>query len=248
MAKTKANNTIKQSSWIIKPTFGLCQREARGLIAAVISTRILHGSIIWHTKKNQKKVEKLLMNGLFPAVRLSMAMMKPTSSPFLKLYGGSKELIKQHIKLTHNYIHTKLAVPIDEAHRTLIWRDLTKLHRAHPSPLNNLIGKDILLQQHFTRTETISPFPIPPWSNQIATITNSQLTKVQPKDEVTKKVKGELANNNLVFFADGSLILAKGGGSAAILTNTQTVKTTYVGGDSIITNFEAELMALLLCQ
>ncbi|MBW0461209.1 hypothetical protein O181_000924 [Austropuccinia psidii MF-1] len=164
------------------------------------------------------------------------------------LYGGVEELTKQHIKLTHNYIHTKLAAPIDNAHRTLIWRDLTKPHRSHPSPLNNLIGKDILLPQHFTRTETLSTFPIPPWSNQMATMTNSQLTKVQEKEEVTNHVKDKLANNNLVFFADGSPIPGKGGGSAAILTNTQTVKTTYVGGDSIITNFKTELMALLLCQ
>ncbi|MBW0572027.1 hypothetical protein O181_111742 [Austropuccinia psidii MF-1] len=174
--------------------------------------------------------------------------MKQPPSPFLKLYGGIKELTKKHIKLTHNYIHTKLAAPIDNAHRTLILRDLTKPHRVHPSTLKNLIGKDILLQPHFTRTETLSPFPILPWSNQIATITNSQLTKVQAKEEITQQVKGELADNNLAFFADGSLIPGKGGGAPAILTNTQTVKTTYVGGDSIITNLETELMVLLLCQ
>ncbi|MBW0520567.1 hypothetical protein O181_060282 [Austropuccinia psidii MF-1] len=117
------------------------------LIAAVMSTRILHGSRIWYTSKNQKTVEKLLTNGIFQAVRLSMGMMKQTPSSFLNLYGGIKELTKKHTKLTHNYIHTKLAAPIDNAHRTLILRDLTEPQRTHPSPLNNLIGKDALLQQ-----------------------------------------------------------------------------------------------------
>ncbi|MBW0513837.1 hypothetical protein O181_053552 [Austropuccinia psidii MF-1] len=92
----------------------------------------------------------------------------------------------------------------------------------------------------FTTTKTISPFPIPPWSKQ--------LTKSQAKEEVTSQLKDKIANNTLVFFSNGSLILGKGGGAAAILTKTQSVKTTYVGGDSIVTNFETELTALLLFQ
>ncbi|MBW0499574.1 hypothetical protein O181_039289 [Austropuccinia psidii MF-1] len=78
--------------------------------------------------------------------------------------------------------------------------------------------------------------------------TNSQLTKSQVKEEVTRQVKNKIANQILVFFANGSLILGKSGGATAILTNTQSVKTTYVGGDSILTNFETELTALLLCH
>ncbi|MBW0468738.1 hypothetical protein O181_008453 [Austropuccinia psidii MF-1] len=242
----KTNSIIKQLTQIIRPTFGLCQREERILIAAVMSTRILHGSIIWYTSKNLKTVEKLLTNGLFQAVRLSTGMMRQTPFSFLKLYGGIKELTKQHTKLTHNYIHTKLAAPIDNAHRKLIWRDLMEPQRTHPSPLNNLIGKDALLRQHFTRTETISPFLIMPWSTQIVNITNSQLTKEQAKEKVPEQVKCEMDENSLVFFADGSLIPGKGGGAAATLANTQTKQTTYVGRNSIITNFETELMPLFL--
>ncbi|MBW0511612.1 hypothetical protein O181_051327 [Austropuccinia psidii MF-1] len=170
-------------------------------------------------KKKQKTVEKLLKSELFQEVRLRTGMMKQIPSPFLKLYGGIKELTKQHIKLTHNYIHNKSAAPIDDAHRTLIWKDLTKSHRTHPSPLNNLIEKEALLRQNFTRTKTLSPFPIPPWSNEL----------------INHKITSKRRSN-------------KAGGAVAILTNTQSVKTTYVGGDSIIKNFETELMALLLCQ
>ncbi|MBW0550973.1 hypothetical protein O181_090688 [Austropuccinia psidii MF-1] len=66
--------------------------------------------------------------------------------------------------------------------------------------------------------------------------------------EVMEQLRTKLDANTLVFFANGSLIPGKGGGAAAILTNTQTMKTTYVGKDSIIIHFETELMALYLCQ
>ncbi|MBW0516041.1 hypothetical protein O181_055756 [Austropuccinia psidii MF-1] len=156
--------------------------------------------------------------------------------------------MKQHIKLTHNYLHTKLAAPIDNAHRTLIWRELTTPQHTHSSPLSNILEKDTLLRKHFTRIKTLSPFPVPPWAPQITNVANLQLTKEQAKVEVTKQLKTKLDTNTLVFFANGSLILGRGGGAAAILTNTQTAKMTYVRKDSIITNFETELMALLLCQ
>ncbi|MBW0469146.1 hypothetical protein O181_008861 [Austropuccinia psidii MF-1] len=214
--KTKASNTIKQLSQIIRPTYGLCQREAKVLIATVMTT--------------------------------STGMMKQTPSLFLKLYGGIKDFTNQHIKLTHNYLHSKLAAPIDDAHRTLILRDLTNAQQKHSSPLNNLLEKDNFLQQHITRTETLSPFPIPPWSLQVTDIINLQLTKEQAKKEIIKQIKSELTTNTLVFFTDGSLFPGKGGGAAAILMNTQTKKSAYVGKDSIITNFETELIAIFLCQ
>ncbi|MBW0521293.1 hypothetical protein O181_061008 [Austropuccinia psidii MF-1] len=193
-------------------------------------------------------VEKQLKSRLFQAVRLSTGMMKQNSSPFLKIYGGIRDITKQHIKLTHDYLHTKLAAPIDDAHRTLVWKDLTDPQQINSSPLNNFIEKDTFLQQHFTRTETLSPFPVPPWSPQIAKITDSQLTKEQAKEELEKQMNTKLTSDTLVFFADGSLIPRKGGGAVVIPTNTQATKTKHVGRDSIITNFETELMALLLCQ
>ncbi|MBW0583096.1 hypothetical protein O181_122811 [Austropuccinia psidii MF-1] len=108
-------------------------------------------------------VEKKLTNGLFQAIWLSTVMMRQTPSPFLKLDGGLKDLTKQHIKLTHNHLHTELKAPIDNAYRTLICRNFNASQRTHSSPLNNLL-EDTFLRQHFTRAKTGSPFPILPWS------------------------------------------------------------------------------------
>ncbi|MBW0532779.1 hypothetical protein O181_072494 [Austropuccinia psidii MF-1] len=152
--KTKANSTIHQLKQIIQPTFGLCQKEARVLIAAVLTTRILHRSVVWYTNKNKKSIQKQLTKELFQAILLSTGMMRQTPSPFLKVYGEIKDLTKQHIELTHNYLHTPLTAPIENAYKMLIWRELNSSQQTHPSPLNNLLEKDTFPRQHFTRAKT----------------------------------------------------------------------------------------------
>ncbi|MBW0558977.1 hypothetical protein O181_098692 [Austropuccinia psidii MF-1] len=113
-------------------------------------------------QKNKKTVERLLTTFFFHAVRLCTGMMKQTPSLFLKLYGGIKDLTKQHIKLTHNYIHSKVTAPADNAYQTLIWKEITSNPSTHPLPLNNLLERRNLLEQHSTRAKTLSPFLVPP--------------------------------------------------------------------------------------
>ncbi|MBW0533448.1 hypothetical protein O181_073163 [Austropuccinia psidii MF-1] len=151
-------------------------------------------------------VEKILTTILFQAIRLCTGMMKQTPSPFLKLYGGVKDLTKQHIKLTRNYIHSKLTAPADDTYCTIIWKEITSDPRTHTSPLNNLLEKDILLKQHSTRAEILSPFPIPPWSTQITNLINDGLTKETAKKKIADQLKDKLTNHSLVLFTDGSLI------------------------------------------
>ncbi|MBW0528700.1 hypothetical protein O181_068415 [Austropuccinia psidii MF-1] len=83
----------------------------------------------------------------------------------------------------------------------LICRELNANQQTHSSPLNNLLEKDTFLQQHFTRAKTQSPFPILPWSSQIASITNLQLTKEQAKGKVLEQIETELAANNLALLS-----------------------------------------------
>ncbi|MBW0562832.1 hypothetical protein O181_102547 [Austropuccinia psidii MF-1] len=157
--KAKINSTINQLNRIIHSTFGLCKKEACMLIKAVVTTRIVLGIMIWYTNNNKKTIEKQ------PSNWLCTGMMKPTPTPFLKLFGGIRDPTKQHIKLTHNYLHSKMTAPIDDVYRTLVWRERTANPHLHPSPLNNLLGKHTFLQKHSTRAKTLWPFPIPPWSS-----------------------------------------------------------------------------------
>ncbi|MBW0488981.1 hypothetical protein O181_028696 [Austropuccinia psidii MF-1] len=213
-----------------------------------MTTRILHGSIALYTTKNRKSVEKQLEKWLFRLIRLSTGMMRQTPFPFRKLYSGLKSLTKKHIKLTHNYLHNILMAPIDDAYRELVWGEIHYESRTNLSSLNNLIEKRALLQQHFTRAETLSPFPVPPWNSQLTNVIKLPQTKTQAKDKISEKMSVELEAGTLKLFVHGSLIPGKGGGVAEILTNTSSKKVTYFGRDSVVTNFETELVALSLCQ
>ncbi|MBW0494853.1 hypothetical protein O181_034568 [Austropuccinia psidii MF-1] len=243
IVKAKAKTTLNQLKRIIKPTFGLCQWGARTLVVAVLTTRILQGSIIWYMEKNKKNVEKQLTTILFQAVRLCTGMIKQTPSPFLKLYGGVRDLTKQHIRLTHNYIHSKLTAPVDNVYCTLIWKEITSNPRTHPSPLNNLLGKSALLKQNSTRAKMVSPLPILPWSTQITKIINDGLMKEAEKVKVLEQMKAKLMNHSLVFFTDGSLIPGKGEGAAAMLValkNTALPKKKSPGHPGIQQNKEVD--------
>ncbi|MBW0553652.1 hypothetical protein O181_093367 [Austropuccinia psidii MF-1] len=142
--------------------------------------------------------------------RLCTGIMKQTPSPFLKLYDGIKDLTKQHIKLTHNYIHSKLTAPVDDEYQTLIWREITSIQSTHLSPLNNLLGRNTLLEQHSARAETLSSFQIPPWSTKLTNVINLGLTKESAKGKFLEQMKTELADHILIFFTDDSLIPGKG--------------------------------------
>ncbi|MBW0560420.1 hypothetical protein O181_100135 [Austropuccinia psidii MF-1] len=170
---------INQLTQIIHPMFRLGQKEVRIPITAVITTRILHGSISWYTSKNRKSVEKQINRWLFQSIRLSTGMMRQTTSPFLNLYGGLKDIKKAANKLTHNYLHTELTAPVDNTYRTVIWKELSSEPKAQSSPPNSFIEKSILQQQHFTRAENLSSFPVLPWTNHLTNVINLQMTKNQ---------------------------------------------------------------------
>ncbi|MBW0498140.1 hypothetical protein O181_037855 [Austropuccinia psidii MF-1] len=130
----------------------------------------------------------------------------------------------------------------------MIRRELWSKPISHPSPLNLIICKEELKGSHHSNCETILPLPIPPWAPPITQTANISLTKEQAREIILDQIKDELTNDTLVLFSDGSLLHQKGGGAAAILVNTGQSKMTYIGKDTLITNFEAELTALLLCQ
>ncbi|MBW0520159.1 hypothetical protein O181_059874 [Austropuccinia psidii MF-1] len=175
-------------------------------------------------------------------------MMRQTPLAFLKHYGNVPDFTKQHTKLIHNYIHTKLTGPTEDPAAEMLPRELPHTPPSHPSPLSLTIKKEDLLKSHHTTCETILTFPNPPWAQTIARINNTSLTKEQAKQVLPTQVKEEIQKGTLVFFSDGSLLTRERGGAAAMLVNTGKELTAYVGKDTLITNFETELMALLLCQ
>ncbi|MBW0525593.1 hypothetical protein O181_065308 [Austropuccinia psidii MF-1] len=100
---------MNQLQRIIKATYGLSLMEARQLIIGVLLPRLFFGSIVWFTSKNAKTTGTWLEKLNNDAVRLITGMMRQTPILFLKKDGGLPTLTQYHVKLTHCYIHHRLA-------------------------------------------------------------------------------------------------------------------------------------------
>ncbi|MBW0494807.1 hypothetical protein O181_034522 [Austropuccinia psidii MF-1] len=107
--------------------------------------RILHGSILWYTKKNANTVTKLLNPWHHKDTQLSTGMMRQPPIFFLKHYGNVPDFTK-HTKLIHNYIHSKLADLAEDPAAEMIQWELPSIPPYHPSPLNIILKKDDLLR------------------------------------------------------------------------------------------------------
>ncbi|MBW0472934.1 hypothetical protein O181_012649 [Austropuccinia psidii MF-1] len=193
MIKTKINNTINKLSRIIQQTFGLPQKEARTLVSAIMLTRALHGSIFWYTQRNKKTVERQFNSwpfraGLDQTTRQTYSQLSP-----FQIYSPDRQCVP-----TSGMEGADCRPP------------------SHLLPLNNLLEKDTLLQQHSTRAETLSPFPILPWSARVVDLINMGLTKEQAKEKIAEQLLQEEAAHTLILFVDGSLIPGKEGGAAAM--------------------------------
>ncbi|MBW0530091.1 hypothetical protein O181_069806 [Austropuccinia psidii MF-1] len=104
--KQKISTTFAQLQRIIKPTYRLSQKEARALISTVLTTQIMHGSIIFYTKNNEITVRNLLIIWYNRAARLSTGMMRQTAQIFFEKYSGITNFTK-----THNYVHNTTKHP-----------------------------------------------------------------------------------------------------------------------------------------
>ncbi|MBW0518000.1 hypothetical protein O181_057715 [Austropuccinia psidii MF-1] len=246
--KQCVNGTITQITRIIHPTFGLNQKEARKLVLKVLIIQIIHGSILWYTKKNKRTITRLLNTSQHTATFLSIGMMRQTPTAFLKHYGNIPYFTNQQIMLTQNYIHNKLTGPTEDPTTKLIRVGLRSTPPSHPSPLNLILNKENLLKSHQTRIETILTLTIPPWAKPIAPINNISLTKEQAKQILLHQVDEEICKGTLVFLSDGSLLACLGRGVAKTLVNTGKEIRAYFGKYTLITNFETKLMALILFQ
>ncbi|MBW0592820.1 hypothetical protein O181_132535 [Austropuccinia psidii MF-1] len=240
--KQKISTTFAQLQRIIKPAYRLSQKEARTLISTVLTTQIMHGSIIFYTKNNEITVRNLLIIWYNRAARLSTGMMRQTAQIFFEKYSCITNFTK-----THNYVHNTLASSEQGPIQKIIINELFTTPKSHQSPLHKILGGNTLQDQHQTRAESKVPFPIPPWATPVCQIENIHLTKEKAKELIPSQVERLIEEGTLTFFTDGSLIPGKGGGEAALLANDGMELSTYAGHNTLLTNFNTELIALHLC-
>ncbi|MBW0531348.1 hypothetical protein O181_071063 [Austropuccinia psidii MF-1] len=131
-------------------------------------------------------------------------------------------------------------------------RNATKGTPAHTTfppltpKLNNQEGRSTEEPPHHMQNNTYVPKPTMGPNNSLNQqhIPHQRTSQASPTDPS----QGRDPEGHTCFFSDGPPLTRQGGGAVAMLVNTRKELTTYVGKDTLITNFETELMALLLCQ
>ncbi|MBW0522162.1 hypothetical protein O181_061877 [Austropuccinia psidii MF-1] len=171
-------------------------------------------------------------------------MMRQTPTQFLKKDGGLPTLTQFHTKLTHCYIHHRLAAQDSHPIKRIIQKELFEDVKHFHSPIHEILLKEHLQELNNMPLEIRMQHTILPWADPLPTPRNLNT----PKEEVAKKIKTQLQeeadNNSLIMFTDGSLIEGRKAGAAVYAPHTHLTLKLHLGQGKTITNYETELTAL----
>ncbi|MBW0519607.1 hypothetical protein O181_059322 [Austropuccinia psidii MF-1] len=246
-AKSSFTSSFNQLMRIIKVTYGISIQEAKQLISAVIQSRVLYGSLVWFTKRNERSISTFLETAHHKCIRLATGFLKQTPIAFLKHDGVLKSLISAHTRLSHNYIYRTWTLPPNHPVKSIVRKEIMEANQTHLSPISLVIRKEELSNMLRTNIiETIYPKPMAPWLPTLNTPLNLQLTREDAKKQIKSQILKETEKNSIIIFTDGSLIPEQGAGAAALLINTNKNKSCFIGTTNSVSNFEAELIGIQL--
>ncbi|MBW0492504.1 hypothetical protein O181_032219 [Austropuccinia psidii MF-1] len=251
IAKTKAMflSLYNQLAIIIKVTYGIDNQEAKQLVLTVIQSRVLYGSLVWFTKRNEKSVSSLLETAHKRCVRLTTGFLKQTPIAFLKHDGVLKLLLDAHTRLLHNYIYRAWTLPPNHPVKNIVKKEITDAKQTHSSSISLVTRKEELSNLLNTNPiEMIYPKPMAPWLTILDPPHNIALTREDAKKQVRSQILKETARNSIVIFTDGSSIPGQGVGAATLISNTTRNKTRFIRTTESVSNFEAELMGIQLAN
>ncbi|MBW0471730.1 hypothetical protein O181_011445 [Austropuccinia psidii MF-1] len=166
IAKTKAifTSSYNQLARIIKITYGINNQEDKQLVSAVIQSRVLYGSLVWFTKRNEKSVSAFLETAHNKCVRLTTGFLKQTPIVFLKHDGVLKSLLNAHTRLAHNYIYRVWILPPSHPVKNIVKNEIADTKQTHLSPISLVIRKEMLRNLVNTNAiKLIYPRPMAPW-------------------------------------------------------------------------------------
>ncbi|MBW0503613.1 hypothetical protein O181_043328 [Austropuccinia psidii MF-1] len=249
IAKTKATflSLYNQLARIIKVTYGINNQEAKQLVSAVIQSRVLYGSLVWFTKRNEKSVSSFLETSHKKCVRLTTGFLKQTPIAFLKHDGVLKSLLNAHTRLSHKYIYRAWTLPPNHPVKRIVKKEIAEAKQTHYSPISLAIRKEELSTLLYTNPiELIYPKPMAPWLPILNPPLNLALTREDAKKQVKSQLSKEMASNSLIIFTDGSSIPKQGVEAAALIVNTTKSKKRFIGTTESFSNFEVELMGIQL--
>ncbi|MBW0490729.1 hypothetical protein O181_030444 [Austropuccinia psidii MF-1] len=246
-AKSSFTSSFNQLMRIIKVTYGISIQEAKQLISTVIQSRVLYGSLVWFTKRNERSISTFLEIAHHKCVRLATGFLKQTPIVFLKHDGVLKSLIRAYTRLLHNYIYRTWTLPPNHPIKNIVRKEIVEANQTHLAPISLVIQKEELRNMLRTNIiKTIYPKPMAPWLPTLNTPLNLHLMREDAKKQIKSQILEETEKNSIIILTDGSLIPEQGAGAATLLINTNKNKSCFIGTTDSVSNFEAELIGIQL--
>lgn len=243
--KKTGDFTIHQLRRLSKCFSGLSPKEVKRLIITVLYPRISYGSIIWFTKKNFVKANKIISSFQNTALNLILGAFRGSSTDLMY---HDAYMLPFHLLITrkhHFFYLQRLTSPDTHPTQTFIKYELALSLNKHKSPIQDMLGFDILNKLIEEEMEVIYPHSFPPWTKIRSTLHNLDKPRDKIQEVIPQQVKEEEEKGSLVIFTDGSAS-ADGGGAAAVSSSTN--KTLSLPRSSFFSNHETELLGILLAS
>jgi ribonuclease HI len=236
-------SSIGQLNRISRCSFGLGLQQSKNLIISVLRSRILYGSCIWASKRNESAVKNVISKINNQANRIILGVFRTTPCNFLNRDSPLIPFFDVLKKKNHLYVSKKLTATNDHPIKQLINHEINNLPRSHLSSIHNLLDNHLLPEYDLQSLEIIKFHVVPPWSNFSLDVNNLNIKKEKAKEIVTNQISDKKVKKEILLFSDGSNIPDKGTASAALLNNSISFACRINDAEKA-SAYEAEVQAI----
>jgi ribonuclease HI len=241
--KKSGETTLNQLIRISRCSYGIGIQQSRNLIISVLRSRILFGSIVWATTRNEASVKNMINKLYNAAVRVTLGMFRTTPIEVLTRESPLIPFIDVLKRKNHSFLIKKLTDPLAHPVHRLVQFEVHNHQRHHPSPIHSILDNHLISKYKSENIETIHQHLIRPWDDFHIETYNLNVKKEDAKEKVESQLKEIDNKNEHVLFTDGSNIPEQGTASAAIL-NRAIPATCRINDDDKASAFEAEVLAV----
>ncbi|KAI7944162.1 hypothetical protein MJO28_011690 [Puccinia striiformis f. sp. tritici] len=236
-------NTSEQLSRISRCSFGVGLQQSKNLIISVLRSRVLYGSIIWASKRNEATVKKIISIIENQANRIILGVFKTTPCAVLNRETPLIPFFDILKRKNHLYVGKKLTTPNQHPINRLIKSEINKCPSNHRSSIHNLFDSHLFPEYDLQALETIHHHLFPPWKGFLLNIQKLHIKKEIIKNIVNNQIGEKKSKNENLLFTDGSNIPNKGAALAALLNNSFVFSCRINDADEA-SAFEAEVQAI----
>jgi ribonuclease HI len=241
--KKCGEQTSNQLVRISRCSYGIGLQQSRNLIISVLQLRVLFGSLIWATSRNEAAVENIInkINNAANCTILGMFRTTPINvlsreSPLIPFF----DILK---KKNHSFVIKKFTAPESHPIKRLLQIELNQAVSSHPSPIHNIFDRQSIPNYDLHNIERIQHHMIKPWDDFKINIRNIGIKKEEAKTTAEDQIEVLNTRQEHIIFTDGSSIPEKGTASAAILNCNQSI-ACRINSEDKASLFEAEVVAV----